>query len=115
MLVKPAGLITKTNLFAESPLIMIRKTHPLTAGHFKVIGEFTLGPHEEAQFFVGIYENVIPQPLLLIEYKPNNEGHILASLVRIDNEGDYSLTYHLENTSGLTFAVTVAACWSDEP
>lgn len=92
---------------------MVAHEHAPTQPAFTLIGDFSLDPHEEAQFIVGLYENAIPQPLLQVVYRPQNNGQITASLVRIDNEGDYALTYHFINMGETTFNISISSRWSD--
>jgi|GEM_PF-5606919 len=93
---------------------MIRNTHLLPNHIFDTLAQIKIKPHEEIHFLVGMYENAIPQPLLRLKYKPDNKGDIIASLVRIEDEGDYSLVYHLRNTGSGTYDITISATWSDE-
>lgn len=92
---------------------MIRNMHSKPSQDMKLIGTMTVGPHEEAEFFVGLYESNIPQPILHLECAPANDGKLFTSLVRLDSPGDYILVYHFANTGKSTHTITVHAKWSD--
>jgi len=93
---------------------MIRNKHLLPNHTFETIGEININPHEEIHFFVGMYESVIPQPSLRLTFTPDNQGDVLASLVRIEDEGDYSLVYYFHNTGSNIYNLAISTAWSDE-
>jgi len=70
----------------------------LYKGH-KVIKRAILRPNEQACLLLGIYEDLIPQPTFAIECASSRQPGLKASLVRVDDKGDYRLSYYLQNHS----------------
>ncbi|HEX6258804.1 MAG TPA: hypothetical protein VFZ48_04965 [Candidatus Saccharimonadales bacterium] len=64
----------------------------------RVIRRAVLRPKESISLLLGVYEDLIPQPSFSIQANGSLKG-IRADLVRIDERGDYRLSYRLQNTS----------------
>lgn len=84
------------------------------AAEYTVIGVITIKPNEKVDFCVGVYEDILPQPQLYLQFRPDKVGTMCGSLVRIDGQGDYTLMYHFENGTTATYNVTICAGWPEE-
>jgi hypothetical protein len=79
-------------------------------GHraIEIIGSVEVKPKQSGELVVGIYERGMPEPVLELKYEPNLGDVIGASLDRVEDEqGDYTLVYHLENFGDQPCKVTV--------
>lgn len=72
-----------------------------------VIDEVIIKPRGLKKVFIGIYEENIPIPRFLIKSEPNAGELLSAKLVRKDENGEYSLTYFLQNYSDQTCRVSI--------
>jgi len=77
-----------------------------------IVGKVVVKPGEKVEFVVGVYENIIPQPNLTLEFRPA-QGCVNALLGRVDGRGDYTLVYHFTNEGRIDCEVTVRASWDD--
>lgn len=60
------------------------------------MAEQTVAAGEESDVLVGVYEDTLPEPRLTLEVAQGG-GTLDASFVRQNNNGDYTLLYHLFN------------------
>lgn len=75
----------------------------------ELIGTVLVDSGDMASLVVGIYEQDFPQPEFHIEVTPKTVA-ISSSLVRVDDGGEYKLTYHFQNFQDQPCKVTVRRC-----
>lgn len=76
---------------------------------YEVIGKVSLDSGDMASLPVGIYENDFPQPDFHIEVEPQTVA-VNSTLVRVDDNGEYKLTYHFQNFQDKPCVITVRRC-----
>ena len=76
---------------------------------YEVLGRVSLDSGDMASLTVGIFENDYPQPDFHIEVEPQTVA-VSSSLVRVDDNGEYKLTYHFQNFQDKSCVVTVRRC-----
>lgn len=74
-----------------------------------LIGTVELDSGDMTSLVVGIYEKVLPQPDFHITVEPETVA-ISSTLVRVDDNGEYKLTYHFQNFQDSPCKVTVRRC-----
>lgn len=74
-----------------------------------LIGAVELDSGDMASLIVGIYEYDLPQPDFHITVEPETVA-ISSTLVRVDDNGEYKLTYHFQNFQDSSCKVTVRRC-----
>lgn len=77
-----------------------------------VIDKIVVNAGEKVEFVVGVYENIIPQPNLELQFRPK-KGEVSALLGRLDGRGDYTLVYHFINFGKKECEITISASWDD--
>ena len=77
-----------------------------------LIGTVEVDSGEMASLVVGIYEDDFPQPDFHIEVTPQTVA-LNSTLVRVDDNGEYKLTYHFQNFQDRPCKVSVRRCVSD--
>ncbi|MGF7229509.1 MAG: hypothetical protein ACQR33_06050 [Candidatus Saccharibacteria bacterium] len=75
----------------------------------EIIGRARVEPGEMSSLVLGVYENDFPQPEFHLEVSPRNAS-VSASLIRIDDGGEYKLSYHFQNFQSIACTVTVRKC-----
>lgn len=73
------------------------------------IGSIWLDSGDLESLTVGIYEESIPQPHFHVEVYPQTIP-VSSTLVRIDEGGEYKLTYHFQNFQDQPCKVSVYKC-----
>jgi hypothetical protein len=59
---------------------------------------------------VGIYEGVMPEPRLSLQYEPDVRDSIGVAPIRRDLDGEYMLRYELQNFGDVACIVSVWEC-----
>lgn len=93
-------------------LYMFRKLLKNEQNDEYVVGKITLKAGEKVEFIVGVYENIIPQPNLELQFHPKR-GRVSALLGRLDGRGDYTLVYNFTNFGRRECEITIRASWDD--
>jgi len=75
----------------------------------EIIGRSIVESGEMTSLVIGVYEDDYPQPDFHLEVSPKG-AQVSATLVRVDDNGEYKLTYHLQNFSNQQANVTIRRC-----
>jgi hypothetical protein len=86
-----------------------KDTKLIDGSDLDLIGKVHLESGEMSSLVVGIFEQDFPQPTLHLEVAPNNVA-ISSWLVRVEDNGEYKLTYHFQNFQDQPCEVTVRRC-----
>ena len=74
-----------------------------------LLGQAEVRPGHMEKIYLGMYEQGMPEPTLILELSPNMPDAISASLARLDEGDHYTLVYQVQNFGDVTCWVEVRA------
>lgn len=74
----------------------------------RVVGELIVNPGQRKSFLVGLYENVLTEPGLSLDVKPDIGGNLSARLERSDDSDMYCLVYNFYNSGSRSCRVKIS-------
>ncbi|HEU0086989.1 MAG TPA: hypothetical protein VFQ77_04975 [Pseudonocardiaceae bacterium] len=75
-----------------------------------LLGEVEVRPGQMESISLGMYEQGMPEPTLIVELEPDMPDTVNGSLIRLDKDDHYTLVYQVQNFGDVTCQVRV---WSE--